>query len=361
MSQIFPEQTIQYRTFLKRTLVEGLSEVFRNHPDELLQRTKVSIEYPKTEADYPSVVVNFREREITNAGVGHEEIIRFSGNSNAIEVSATIQGKGSVVLSWPQVPLASKYAIFKGSQSNSEAELFETTETTFRDSGTPGEPRNAPDLVTATLPTPVVSTTIDPNGDLQEGTYYYRVYAYTPYEAVKFQHAFYKGSIQFAIDALSAYDRDLVSDTLVQLLAMGRLTDYTNAFFERVYPETDLYPYSQLHFITLNTDRVQGGDDNNTATPWGAEDDLLYSTSYQIEMFGELYSLPPKITYALIKRIFLYSYIENSGVISTGTYGNEPLLASPYLFPGSNLLAGSNVGTPTKIPDDPNPWVSNSF
>jgi hypothetical protein len=76
MTDYFPQKTIQYKTFVKNTMVLALQDVFRNHPDKLLQDTKVSIEYPRTRAEYPVVIVRFFERDISNAGVGHKEWIK---------------------------------------------------------------------------------------------------------------------------------------------------------------------------------------------------------------------------------------------------------------------------------------------
>ena len=40
-------------------MVESMREVFAGHPDKLLAKTKVSIEYPQDKNLYPSVIVRF--------------------------------------------------------------------------------------------------------------------------------------------------------------------------------------------------------------------------------------------------------------------------------------------------------------
>lgn len=70
-----PIQTIKYKTHIKTVIVEGLSEVFSNHPDSILRKTHVGIDFPLEEASYPSIVVRFYERDIHNAGVGHKESV----------------------------------------------------------------------------------------------------------------------------------------------------------------------------------------------------------------------------------------------------------------------------------------------
>lgn len=67
------QETIRYKTYVKTALVEGLRPVFEDHVDEILQRTKVDIEFPTDQADYPAVVIRFFERSLTNLGVGHRE------------------------------------------------------------------------------------------------------------------------------------------------------------------------------------------------------------------------------------------------------------------------------------------------
>ena len=72
---LIPIETIKYKTYVKEALVEGLRLVFEDHPDLILRRTKVDIDFPHDEADYPAVVIRFYERSISNAGVGHYEWI----------------------------------------------------------------------------------------------------------------------------------------------------------------------------------------------------------------------------------------------------------------------------------------------
>jgi hypothetical protein len=69
------EKTIPYKTFIKQSLVEALHKVFDDHVDDLLKKTKVTIEYPTSEAAYPAIIIRFFERDIKNAGVGHSEIL----------------------------------------------------------------------------------------------------------------------------------------------------------------------------------------------------------------------------------------------------------------------------------------------
>ena len=138
----------------------------------------------------------------------------------------------------------------------------------------------------------------------------------------KFKHYFYDGDIELGIFALSALDRDLIADSLVQTLAMGSLTSYTNNFFNRIYPpDSEQFPDSVGHFININTDKIQGFGETTTKTPWNSEDDIVYNMSYRVKVFGEFYSLPPDFPHQYISKVFTYPYIENIDKKPSGIEG----------------------------------------
>jgi hypothetical protein len=204
-----PEKTIKYKTYIKTALVEALRPVFENHVDEKLQETKVTIDFPKEQQQFPSVVVRFYENEIKNAGVGHEEVLQ------------------------------------------------------------------------------------DANG-----------------KAWKFKHYLYTGDVELTIYALSSLDRDLIADTIVQTIAMGDLSTYTNNFFNRIYPpDPEAIPDSAGHFININSDRISGINETTNKVPWNSEDDLVYNMAYRVNVLGEFYSLPPEIPLDYVSQVFAYPYI----------------------------------------------------
>lgn len=216
MADYFPETTIRYKTYLKRSLVSAMKTVFRNHPDELLQRTKVTIESPTSEIDFPAIVVRFFERDFYNAGVGHIEKVIVDGHG------------------------------------------------------------------------------------------------------YHFKHYLYSGDIEFAVYCLSSLDRDLVSDSIIQTLTMGELEAYTDPFAKRIYPSSEEVRDSDLHFMNLNTDRIQGFGESQVPVPWAAEDDIVYMTSYRIGVFGECYSLPPGLSYELVERVIRYPYLQDAEAVPQG-------------------------------------------
>jgi hypothetical protein len=237
-----PIQTVQYKTYVKEALVEALRNAFTGHPDELLAKVNIGIDYSLEELDYPQIVVRFYERSIKNAGVGHQE--------------------------W-----------------------FETAEGTGR--------------------------------------------------YVRFKHMLYTGDIEFAVYALSSYDRDLISDSIVQILTMGDIEPYTNAFLERIYsPNPTTEPVSIEHFINLNTDEIMGFGETQTPAPWGPEDVLVYQTAYRIGIFGEFYSrMPePQPDYGLVERVDSFPYPADEEAPDPGWRGPDGV-----------------YGTADDQPDD-NPW-----
>lgn len=224
MATISPQRTIHYKSYVKTALVQALRDVFTNHIDSLLAKTKVTIDYPLDRADYPTIIVRFFERDLRNMGVGHIESIR------------------------------------------------------------------------------------DANGVV-----------------TKYKHYFYTGDIEFGILALSSLDRDLLSDSLVEIISMGNLAGYTNQFFERIYAPSseptspDYDPYTGYHFINLNTDQIQGFGENQQIAPWMAEDVLVYQCSYRIGITGEFYSLPPAATFGIIEQVDAFPYMgENGDPVPTG-------------------------------------------
>lgn len=230
---LLPERSIPYKTFVKTALVLALREQFKNHPDASMRRTKVSVDYPNTQASYPTVIVRFFEREITNMGVGHVE---------------TIFVDEAETKTWP------------------------------------------------------------------------------------FKHFLYTGDIEFAILALSSKDRDLISDSLVTVLALSDPNRPTD-FFSRIYaPAFDLNPSDALksfrwNFVNLNTDRILGFGETQNPAPWLTEDQLQYQSSYRVGIFGEFYSLPPDSIppSAQLAKVNILPYMEDLEPQPTGQTGRAAI------------------------------------
>lgn len=128
----------------------------------------------------------------------------------------------------------------------------------------------------------------------------------------KFNHYFYDGDIEFAIYALSSYDRDLISDTLIQTLAMGKISEWPAGFTDTIAnPNTNpAIPATIDHTFTLNTDTIQGMGESQQAAPWQPEDVLVYQTGYRVGVTGSFYSPTPEVGsgIGLVERIETYPY-----------------------------------------------------
>lgn len=109
---------------------------------------------------------------------------------------------------------------------------------------------------------------------------------------IPYQHRLYHGDMSFEIYALSSLDRDLVTDALIEILAMGQSNPEASTFYTRLYT-TLQQAYYQYHFLVFNTDEISGYGEQAGIAPWGPEDTLLYQASYRIPVIGEFYSLPP--------------------------------------------------------------------
>jgi hypothetical protein len=80
------QQTIRYRTYLKEAVIEALRTVFAQHPDSMIRNTKVNLAYSTERASYPAIIVRYYERDISSAGVGHEEWERVSDEGVTPEI-----------------------------------------------------------------------------------------------------------------------------------------------------------------------------------------------------------------------------------------------------------------------------------
>jgi hypothetical protein len=71
---LIQQETIKYKTYIKEVIVEALRTVFSTHPDDIIRdKTKIDVDFPLDEVDYPAIIIRFYERSIRNAGVGHVE------------------------------------------------------------------------------------------------------------------------------------------------------------------------------------------------------------------------------------------------------------------------------------------------
>lgn len=204
------QMTLQYKTFVKRALVEALQAAFTGHADPTVASAKVATDFTETDFALPALIVKFYESELMNAGVGHFEWF-------------------------------------------------------------PPDP---------TQPTILV----------------------------EYQHRLYKGTIEFEIFGLSSLDRDILSDALIEVLAMDEVSAPGLNFLNRFYTSMASTPSGQWHFPTLNLDNIEGYGEQSMLAPWAPEDTLVYQTAYRVGIFGEFYSLAVPTTISPLTEVDVYGY-----------------------------------------------------
>jgi hypothetical protein len=209
-----------YKTYIKKTTVRALQAAFQSdYYDEQFKNLRVTLEYPLDRANWPAILVSYREAWVRNAGLAHQEYL------------------------------------------------------------------------------------YDTNGELRA-----------------FQHSMFKGALSFEVLALSPLDRDILSDSIVELIRFGTLETVTNDFFTEVYDDSTIFG-SQL---TMNSDELTPLNDSVSPTPWDAEDSKIYETGYSIDVFGSYYSAD-RVNEAVgyLERINVYPYI----------YGEEAPDPAPLSIP----------------------------
>lgn len=128
---------------------------------------------------------------------------------------------------------------------------------------------------------------------------------------IEYQHRMYKGDIEFEIFGENSADRDVVTDALIEVLAMNEVTHQGKAFTHRLYQALNNTPYGLWHFPVLNLDLITGYGEQAVLAPWRPEDVLVYQTSYRVPIFGEFYSTTPILPSGsgLITEVDVYPWI----------------------------------------------------
>lgn len=110
---------------------------------------------------------------------------------------------------------------------------------------------------------------------------------------IEYQHRLYHGNLEFDIYGETTTDRDLVSDALVEILAMDEVSTPGQTFLTLFYSDLSQTPFGQWHFPTLNLDLIEPSGEQPVMAPWRPEDVLVYQTGYRVPVMGEFYSYTP--------------------------------------------------------------------
>jgi hypothetical protein len=159
----------------------------------------------------------------------------------------------------------------------------------------------------------------------------------TTFADVPARHFMFEGSFTFKCFALTPLDRDVLSDSLVDLLAFGKLDSLLNRFFEIVYSEV---PDSAQ--ITLYSDYMDGLGESTSSTEWGSEDGLIYSTGYRIGCSGGFYNSIKQGIAEYIEEIIVYGndqFHKEQEVLTDITGRNSP---NPFYIRGKGVVSSVN-------------------
>lgn len=306
------QQTLQYKTFLKRTIVEALQNAFNLYEDPTLLKTKIGPDYQMTRVNFPSIVVKFYEQQLKNAGVGHMEwgpeadVIILKGTGHITEGSGEITGLATTQDLFPGI------TEIKGNGIPKNAIVIRITgETSVLINKEAFETRE---------------TTLSIRGELDINEKF-----------IEYHHSIYHGDIALEVYGLNSPDRDKIADALVEVVQMGIVGEEGKTFQERIYDTIGLSPYSDWHFITVNTDLLSGYGEREEMAPWMPEDVWIYRCEYRVPVLGEFYSITPKSlkgTLGLVKHVKLYPW-NTTGISDTpeGQYGE----IEPSEFPGGQV------------------------
>ena len=130
------------------------------------------------------------------------------------------------------------------------------------------------------------------------------------FNTVPLKHFRFEGSINFTCYALSPLDVDILSDSVMELLAFGRLDNLMNRFFERVFEEVD-----DSAQISIHSDYLSPLGESTQATQWNSEDMLIYQSGYSVSCSGGFYST--------LKEEDIKNYVEDIVVYGSLAYSEE--------------------------------------
>lgn len=157
------------------------------------------------------------------------------------------------------------------------------------------------------------------------------------YNVVPLKHFRFDGSIAFKCYALSPLDIDILTDSVMELLAFGRLDSLMNRFFERVFEEVE-----DSAQISIHSDYLSPLGEGTQTTQWNSEDMLIYESGYSVACSGGFYST--------LKEEDITNYVEDIIVYGSDTFTEEEekLLeifgsnnSNPYYVRGRGIVSSA--------------------
>lgn len=121
----------------------------------------------------------------------------------------------------------------------------------------------------------------------------------------KYFHYRFEGSLEFHLYTLSSLSQDLLSDSLIDVIAFGKLQSLTNEFYNTVFDE-----YANGGQLMLRTDLIQSLGVSVGKPFWNPEDTVLYEGGYTIACHGGFFSTGDDPVHAFFDTIHILPYIE---------------------------------------------------
>lgn len=117
----------------------------------------------------------------------------------------------------------------------------------------------------------------------------------------KLLHWMFKGQLSFTVYANSPVDRDMIAVGLLNLLAFGHEIPEFKQFNDEI---------RDFDFVALqlNTENIHPGGDGAGPAPWGNQDDLLFYTTYSVDVLGEFFTDPRTSDLVQIGTVIAYPY-----------------------------------------------------
>lgn len=112
---------------------------------------------------------------------------------------------------------------------------------------------------------------------------------------------------------MTPLDLDILSDSLVELLAFGKLDALMNRFFTKIYDDTESMDGG--YQFSIASDQINASGERTNQTSWGSEDLLLYESGYNVKCHGSFYSLEDKGS--------IHDYVDKIIAYGSETYQQE--------------------------------------
>lgn len=157
-----------------------------------------------------------------------------------------------------------------------------------------------------------------------------------------FLHSRFEGRIELEIIGGTTQERDILMDSVIEILTFGRLDTQLLNFFDEIYNIATLGGGQ----ISLNTDIIDESIDPARDAPWGDEPGniLIYPGWIKLDVHGSYYSADKSGPAVPITEVDVYPYIfghdKPEGRFDVGEWGDELHFEDNCLIVGKADIGG---------------------